>query len=532
MLRVLLRRQLLEFNRSFFYNGKTGKGRSRLSSALLIAGYVLLMAGVLGGLFTVLSLSLCTPLTAAGAGWLYFAILSLIALALGVFGSVFNTYAGLYLARDNDLLLSLPIPVRYILTARLMGVYLMGLMFSGVVMLPAVIVYWVTARPGPAGVIGSLLLAVLLSLLVLILSCLLGWVVAKVSVKLKGRSFISVLAALIFLGLYYFVYFKASAVIRNIVANAAALGSAVKGAAWPLYALGRMGEGSIPAILGVSAVVLALLALTGWLLSHSFLSLATAGGRTERLRGRVRPLRTKNLSAALLGKELARFTASAGYMLNCGFGALMAVAAAVALLIKGNALRAILAENFGAAPGFPAVLLTAGVCLITGSCDITAPSVSLEGKHLWLTQSLPVASRQVLWAKLKAHLLVACPPALLCSLCGAFALRTTAGETAFLLLLPQLTVLLIAALGLAINLKRPNLTWTNETAPVKQSLGVLLTLLAGWLWGVLIGAGYYLLMGAVSALVWLALCALLTAALAGLLLLWLRGRGARIFAAL
>ena len=293
-----------------------------------------------------------------------------------------------------------------------------------------------------------------------------------------------------------------------------------------------MGEGSIPAILGVSAVVLALLALTGWLLSHSFLSLATAGGRTERLRGRVRPLRTKNLSAALLGKELARFTASAGYMLNCGFGALMAVAAAVALLIKGNALRAILTENFGAAPGFPAVLLTAGVCLITGSCDITAPSVSLEGKHLWLAQSLPVAPRQVLWAKLKAHLLVACPPALLCSLCGAFALRTTAGETAFLLLLPQLTVLLIAALGLAINLKRPNLTWTNETAPVKQSLGVLLTLLAGWLWGVLIGAGYYLLMGAVSALVWLALCALLTAALAGLLLLWLRGRGARIFAAL
>ena len=532
MLRVLLKRQLLEINRSFFYNAKTGKGRSRLSSGLLIAAYVLLMAGLLGGMFTILSLSLCAPLAAAGAGWLYFAILSLIALALGVFGSVFNTYAGLYLARDNDLLLSLPIPVRDILAARLLGVYLMGLMFSGVVMLPAVIVYWVILRPGPTGVIGSLLLAVLLSLLVLVRACLLGWVVAKVSVKLKGRSFVTVLAALVFFGLYYFIYFRASIVIRTITANAAALGGAVKGAAWPLYALGRVGEGSLPAMLGVSAVVLALLVLTGRLLSRSFLSLATAGGRTERIRGRTKPIRAKSPSAALLGKELARFTSSAGYMLNCGFGALMTVAAAVVLLIKGGALRDILAENFGSVHGFPAVLLTAGVCLLAGSSDISAPSVSLEGKHLWLAQSLPVAPRQVLWAKLKLHLLIACPPALLCSLCGAAVLGTNAGETVFLILLPQLTALLIAALGLAINLKRPNLTWTNETAPVKQSLGVLVTLLAGWLWGALMGIGHYLLMGAVSAPVWLALCSLVTAALAGLLLLWLRGRGARIFSAL
>ena len=35
----------------------------------------------------------------------------MIALALGIFGSVFNTFASLYQAKDNDLLLSLPIPI-------------------------------------------------------------------------------------------------------------------------------------------------------------------------------------------------------------------------------------------------------------------------------------------------------------------------------------------------------------------------------------------------------------------------------------
>ena len=108
-----------------------------------------------------LSISMCEPMVIAGAGWLYFTIMSLIAIALGAFGSVFNTYSGLYLSKDNDLLLSMPIPVRYIMISRLLGVYLIGLMYSEVVMLPAIIVYWVIAAPGAAAVVCSLVLALL-----------------------------------------------------------------------------------------------------------------------------------------------------------------------------------------------------------------------------------------------------------------------------------------------------------------------------------------------------------------------------------
>ena len=44
--------------------------------------------------------------------WLYFALMGGLGLCLGAFGSVFNTFSSLYLAKDNDLLLSLPIPVQ------------------------------------------------------------------------------------------------------------------------------------------------------------------------------------------------------------------------------------------------------------------------------------------------------------------------------------------------------------------------------------------------------------------------------------
>ena len=62
--------------------------------------------------------------------WLYMALMGIVSVTLGVFGSVFNTFSTLYQARDNDLLFAMPITERSVLTARLSGVYAMGLMYE------------------------------------------------------------------------------------------------------------------------------------------------------------------------------------------------------------------------------------------------------------------------------------------------------------------------------------------------------------------------------------------------------------------
>ena len=161
MLKLLIKKQLAEIFRSYFYDAKKNKKRSKGATVLFFVFFALLMVGLLGGLFTALSLSICDNLVPLGLDWMYFALIGLIAVLLGTFGSVFNTYAGLYLAKDNDLLLSLPIPVRSIILSRLLSVYLMGLLYSGVVTIPAAIVYLIKA-PFYAGVpVGGLLFVVL-----------------------------------------------------------------------------------------------------------------------------------------------------------------------------------------------------------------------------------------------------------------------------------------------------------------------------------------------------------------------------------
>ena len=95
MLKTLLKKQLFEFGRAFVYDEKKQKVRSKGSSIAFLVSYFVLIFGLLGGFFTYMAFSICTPLSEVGADWLYYVMLGLIWTALGTFGSVFNTHATL-----------------------------------------------------------------------------------------------------------------------------------------------------------------------------------------------------------------------------------------------------------------------------------------------------------------------------------------------------------------------------------------------------------------------------------------------------
>lgn len=532
MLKILLKKQLMEVFRAYFYNQKKNERRSTGSTVMLFVMFILLVVVVLGGVFGGLAYAICAPLQAAGMGWLYFTLMELLAIAMGTFGSVFNTYSGLYLSKDNDLLLSMPIPVGAIISSRLLSVYLLGLLYSGIISLPAAVVYWISVPLTPGGVVGPLVMVVLVSLVVLVLSCVLGYAVARISLKLKNKSFITVLLALVFFGAYYFFYFKAQTMIQKLVENAAVYGARIKGSAYPLYAFGCASEGAWLPLLGTAAVVAILCALTWLLLSRSFLRVATATGRVGKKVYTERTAQVHSVPRALLGKELSRFTTSPNYMLNCGLGVLLLPILAVLTLIKGGEIGTVINEIFGADSGVLPVLFCTAICLGVSMCDMTAPSVSLEGKTLWLLQSLPVRPWQVLQAKLRLQLLLTGIPVALCVLCALIVTPLTAAQIAPFCLLPLLYTLFSALLGLYLGLKMPNLTWTNELIPIKQSGPVMIVLFGGWGYALLLAGGYLLLASHLDAALYMTLFSLLTAVPSLLLYRWLKKQGSVRFAAL
>ena len=530
MLKLLLKKQLSEIFHAYYYDPKKNKKRSAAATIAYFVLFGLLMIGVLGGMFTFLSYSMCFALHTVGMDFLYFAIMGMLAVVLGAFGSVFNTYSGLYLAHDNDLLLSMPIPVRSIMASRLLSVYLMGLLYSAVVMIPAVVVYLVTARFSVAALIGGIIMTLLVSVFVLVLSCVLGYAVARISLKLKHKSIVTVLISLAFIALYYFCYYKAQSVLENILQNAVIYGAMVKDSAYPLYLFGQVGVGDAKAIAIVGGVIIALFVLTCLVLSRSFLRIATATSSSTKKAYRHERAKVRPVSRALFSKEFSYFLSCPVYILNCAIGSLfLVILGGLGIAKLGTFMPQVSVMLGDMVETVPAVVVGI-VCLAASMNTVTSPSVSLEGKSLWILHSLPVKPWQVLRAKLCVHLAVTLVPALFCSV----AISVTAGETPVMVILSAAAVLLFvyltALIGLAIGVMRPNLTWTSEVTPVKQSASVIIAMLLGTLYAVAIGGLIFLCRKVVSPTVYMLAVIAVTAALSIAIRRWISTRGAKLFA--
>lgn len=528
MTKALLRKQLLEVFSTFYQDRKTGKRRSGKS----LASYLLLIAisfCILGVMFYLMANVVCQALVPLGFGWLYFALMGVLAVFLGVFGSVFNTYASLYLPKDNDLLLSMPVPTGKILLARLFGVYIMGLMYELIVMIPTLIAYFVNASLNLRSVVFCVLIPFVLSLLILTLSCALGWVVALIGSRLKNKSLITVLVSLVFLAVYYYACFHTSDLLQHILLDPTAIGEKVKGILYPFYHMGLAAEGNVLSMLIFTAIMAALFGIIYLILSRSFLSLATSNRGAARVKYREKAAKRNGTDSALLRKEAKRFFSSSTYMLNCGLGLVFSLVLAVLAVIKADAVAQFLAGMPANAERYMPLFVASGVVTLASMNIISAPSVSLEGKNIWLLQVFPVTGKQVLHAKLKLHILLVLPVTVLLAVCISAVARLQTVAFVVVVAVSAIFVVLSAVFGLALNLKMPNLHWSNESAPIKQSLCSMLAMFSGWVLAIVLGAVYYLLHKWVDPTVFLAGTAVLMTAISAALLAWINKKGSKIF---
>lgn len=499
MMKVLLKKQFLEMNQALFRNRKTGQMRSRAGTVGFLILFAFLFISIATAFYGYADL-LCVPLVEQGKGWLFFALMGLMAIFIGVFGSVFNTYAGLYKAKDTELLLAMPLRPSAIIASRMLGVYVMSILFTGIIWIPATVRYIVAAGRG-TGIVFPILLIIILPLFVTVLTCLLGWLVAQVASRVRNKNTATIVATLVFLAVYYVVYFKLNSFLQSVVQNADSVASVMKSWGYPMYRLGLAAAGDPVSFAMTLAFIVILFALLCLVMSRSFLKLSLGGKQAKAAVYREKPLRASSTNATLLKREWRRFTGSSIYLLNCGLGVLFLIAAAVAAVIKADAVRMV-TDNIGSiipgADGLAPLVVLAVICMFTGLNMITAPSVSLEGKGIWLIHSMPVSSKQVLTAKEKLHVLFNMIPGTVCAVvCCA-----VVGADVLTVLLVVLCALafncVIAALGLIFDLKRPNLNWTNEATPVKQSLTIFLVMMiefiltcailfAGWLLGRILG---------------------------------------------
>lgn len=469
-----------------------GRGRARLLGA---AGLVALLAGMavaymwlLGSGMVAAGAAEAIPALAALAG-------SLAAVAL-VFVKAPGTVFG---CRDYDLVAALPVPVRTVVLARTAPLYGFGAALSALLSAPPYVAYFSAVSPTPGAVATAVVVSVLAPLAPAAVATLLSLALTSVAVRFRHAGAVQlVLSALVVTGVVVgsLALGGASSGADDAAALAAmgdvagalsaAVASAYPPAAWAASAVGGASAAGFAAFAALSLALPAL--VTGALTAcypHAN-AVATSGPRRRAnavaaSRSAASPLR------ALAAKELRRIGSMPFYAMNSCAGLILMVVAAGAVAIFGadalltsgviNGVRldalAVAALRGQIDAALPWVF---GFC---GAMSLTAaPSVSLEARASWLMLTAPVGAGTVLGSKLLANLVL-----------GGVAIAVSAvallaGGTAPLPVLQCVVCAMgmltgFAALALAIDASRPNLSWTTPAEVVKRGLPMMVGALGG-----------------------------------------------------
>ena len=452
---------------------KSGVGKKILW--VIVGIYVL---AVYLALFGMMFYGLHMPFRTAGMMNLYYAVASFMALTLGFAGSVFATQSQLYDANDNELLLSMPVKPWMILLSRMIVLYLSNLLFTALVMLPAGVVSWIQTPPTAWTVVSFMLGVLLLPLGSLTLSCIFGWLFAWIGSHMRNKNIVSLVVSVAFFGLYFYFISQSDELPQMIVQNAGKVGAFIRTAGWRAWQLGQGITGDGLAFLKFLAAVILPFAAVMLVLSRSFIGIATRNKGGVKIKYEKREMHVRGVKKALLMKELAHFGSSASWMLNGALGLAFMLVGPIMVLANAEYIRTILSA-FPQAKAYVMLLLAVFECLTMTMCTISAATVSIEGKNIWLMQSMPVDAKDVLVSKAMLQLVVTLPflavsTALMWIGCKGSALMYVVS-----LALPLSFAVMMSLLGAALNVRLPRLDWTSEAAAAKQGMSILADMGAG-----------------------------------------------------
>ncbi len=529
MFKALLRTRIQYYWSTMFNRlnkKKAGKGKTVLYALLAVYVAACILFWV-GSMF----MTIAKPFIEAGFGWLVLALAALIYILVSFIGSIFMTQKQIFEAKDNDLLMSMPIPPSYILATRMFLILMSNAVLAALILAPAFVVYCIHIPQVTAPMIIIFIFGFLLApFLSTALSCVCGWAVAAISSRMRHKDLISTVLSIGLLILYMYINFNLQRYAMKLVAAGSALAAAISRSIPPAYYFGTaIDQSSLTALLCFTLWCLVPFAAVYFVLSKSFIRIATSNRGNIRVKYREKELKTSSVRTALVKKELGRFFSLPMYILNCSFGAVMALVGAGALVLKGGSLFSMF-EGAPRMEGDTIALMVCGVlCFMVSMNDITAPSLSLEGKALWILKSLPINTKDIFYAKVMASLIITIPPTIVSAAVAWAVLDLDFMLGLLVVLTPMVLQIFISFFGLWLNLKLPRFDWVSEIAVIKQSGSVMAAVFGGMAIVAVPVLVYAFLASSVPADVYLGLCTVLFALLSLIVVCLLKKSGERIF---
>ena len=485
MIKILVKNRLRSLLGTLI--GRSKSGTVKKATVGKTVGISLLYAFVIAtfaALSTTVAVEMGSVLIPIGASWLYFSIFMLASLSVIFIFSIFETKSELFECKDNDLLLSMPIKPRDIVAARVSVVMIYNYIEEIVIMLPCIIVYAVISAD-VVGVIGGTIASLFIPIVATAFASAVGYLVALIAKKVKKNSFVIVVISVLFMLIYFWGY---NALFDNFYAfleNVGQSGSVATADMPIFYYVGSVAQlAPISTLIFIGASI-GIGALAYYVISKSYIKIVTDNYGAKRAVYKGESGVKKSPLSALISKELKRFFTSATYMLNSGIGLVFEVIVGIIAIINSSVISELGAAFFSDLTAYAATAIlptmVSAILLLSSFNVMSACSLSLEGKQLWILKTMPLRAREVLISKFFPQVIVTAPPTLLCSLLFIIAASAPIEYWVFFILTPIIANVFSAIFGIVINIAFPKFEYENEAQPIKQSLSVFIAMMVGML---------------------------------------------------
>ena len=471
---------------SFMRGREAKKTGFSFGTALILA--IVIIAFIFMMLFSFgLAMAVGFQMTMVDCSWLYYPLAFIVSTFFAFMGTVFAAQSYLFESEDNELLLSMPIKPSAVLISRMLSLYVLNFIYSTLILLPVGIAHRLMIRFGGYPPVNNIAVIIIYIITLLAspmlatgLSCILGYIIGRISKKIPNKGLFTVVIGFAAIAAFAVVGINSGPIITALINYIDVIALSVHKYMPILFYYGAASDMGIMVwgVLPLLALCIVLPLLVYKYTSLNFLKLVTKKTAEKKKKYKKQSMQKTGMQYALIKKEIGYFFSIPAYVMNAGMSTIMAAFLGISILLKGDVINRYLPILFPDASGsLMALAVGSSLALCCTLNDVTAPSISLEGKTLWLLKSTPIEPMKIFLGKAILSPVVSLPGVLFTSISAALKLNMGVADVLFVLIIPLLACLFSGFLGIIINLRIPRFDWSTEITVIKQSLSVIITLL-------------------------------------------------------
>lgn len=392
-----------------------------------------------------------------------------------------KTNGVLFGGKDYDMLTALPVNTSTIITSKFLTMYIANLGFTVLIMIPMAVGYGMYNPLNAISIISWVIGILVAPLLPMTIAAIIGAIIIGIGSGFKHKVLVqTILSIVLIVGVILAPIIISKTAAQDeaaFLAQLTELGKMISSSLHRVYPLSGWFDRAVNnheilfalLIMAVSVVVYGAFA---FVVSKYYLRINSAlKSHYAASNYKMKALKIRTVRTALIYKEWKRFTSSALYMMNAGIGLIMAFILSVATAFIGvdkmignvdtldiNVIKPIIANVI------PFVIAT-----LVNMSNTSSMSLSLEGKNLWIVDSLPIGRKTLLQGKMLFNMVLALPVSIICNIIFMFMLNVNVWMGLLYIVFAVTSVLLSTALGCFVNVRFPKYNWVNEAEVIKQS---------------------------------------------------------------